>query len=515
MALTREQFQQLRDKGLTVEQIVAFERGQKPEDLQRTQQLAKETSSNIFEEQKPTTFLGKTREFLTGVIGGGKLAQGLGQAIVAPEVTRTLSEESRQTEELQQKLLTAMRSGKEQGKATSRLEKALKNSQSLSATLQDAQKDFEESLVTKKEVVGSSLRLVGTLGTGLIGRTAAKGLALGSAKTFFGGALRGAGVGAISGGAIGGIHGAGIGLEENKELSGVATSALMGVGIGATTGAILGAATGGIGGVLKGRAIKREEFARNLVAPKETSKVKAEAIRQGRLQDPGFFKKAEIASSKRDGLLASSVDDVVKPEATLGENVDAIRLKINNTNTGVRSFILQNPKPFNANQLKTRLNSAKEELDLIFASDSAAENTYNKVVEAFMRSVEKKNTLGLFDARQSFDQLPAIKKLLNTQGLGENTKKEIVLSVRRAANEYIADLLPQGNQYKNTMRMESYMLEALGNISEKGVAIIGKNKLQIFTAQYPILKWVVGGAAAGAVGAAGIGGGSSIIGSSE
>src|SRR3990167_9165394 len=102
MALTRQQFQQLRNKGLSVEQIVAFERGQKPEDLQRTKQLAKETVGSVFEEQKPTTFLGKARDFVTGVIGGGKLAQGLGQAIVAPEVTRTLSEESRQTEELQQ-----------------------------------------------------------------------------------------------------------------------------------------------------------------------------------------------------------------------------------------------------------------------------------------------------------------------------------------------------------------------------------------------------------------------------
>lgn len=152
-----------------------------------------------------------------------------------------------------------------------------------------------------------------------------------------------------------------------------------------------------------------------------------------------------------------------------------------------------------------------EDLKLIFASDSNAEKTYDAVVEAFMKQVAKKDTLGLFKARQSFDQVPAIRKLLETEGLGENVRREIVLAVRRSANEYVSSLLPANNPYRPLLTQESYMLEALGNIAEKNAKVIGKNNLQLITDRYPVLKWVIGGLA----GAAGVGVGGAIIGSTD
>ncbi len=155
--------------------------------------------------------------------------------------------------------------------------------------------------------------------------------------------------------------------------------------------------------------------------------------------------------------------------------------------------------------------NAKEESKLIFASDATAEKTYDAVVDEFMKHVGKKDTAGLFAARQEFDKIPAIKKLLDSRALGENVKKSIVLDVRRAANEYIADLLPEGNMYKELLRQESSMIEALGNIADKGASTIGKNGIQMLTEKYPILKWVASGLAGGA----GIGVGGTIIGSSD
>ena len=506
MALSKEQFLELRGKGLTVDQIVRFESGEQPTEVQ--------TKGNQFE-QKPAGFLGKARDFVSSIVGGGKLAEGAGMALAAPEVTSTISEEQRQTEGLQNKILEKIREKKTRGEDVSQLEKALKQSQGMITVLQDVHKDFEEALPTSKEVIGSSLRLAGTLGAGLITRTAAKGFALGKATTVMGGALRGAGAGVVAGGVEGAVQGAGIGLGANEESSEVVMSALKGAGIGAIAGGVVGGIAGGVQGGLQGKAIQRENFVKDFVSPKQTAKIKTEAIRQGRLGDPGFFKKADIQASKRDITLARSVDDVVFPKATVGENVDAIRLKISQTNGGVKNFITDNKVPFNTNQIRSRLDAGNEDLRLIFASDTSAQKTYKAVVDEFMKQLQKKDTLGLFEARQSFDQVPAIKKLLQTEGLGENTKKEIVLSVRRAANEYIADQLPKGNVYRELLKQESYMLEALGNISEKTASIIGKNRLQILTQQYPILKWIVGGIATGIVGAAGIGVGSSIIGSSE
>lgn len=485
------------------------------EDIERKGEERKLTAGQQFEREKPSTFWGKARGIATSFIGGGKLAEGAGMAVAAPRVRKTMEAEQRQTEELQNKLLTRIREKKELNEDTSRLEKALKDSQGLATTLQDVHQDFEEAMPTSKEVVGSSLRLGTTLGAGMIARTAAKHLALSKAVGFGAGALRGAGAGAISGGVVGGLSGVGVGLEADKPSEEILMSGLLGIGTGAVAGGVIGGALGGLSGTLKQRAFLKENFAKELVAPKATPKVRVQSIKSGRLQDPSWFKKAELQFSDRDNKLADSVDDVVSRKATIGENIDAIRKKVDQTNTGVKDYITKHKIPFNAAQLKSKLLTGKDELNLVFASDKTAERTYNAVVETFMKQIKKKDTLGLFNARQEVDKIPAIKKLLDSAALGENVRKEIALSVRRAANEYIATQLPKDNLYRATLMKESYMLEALTNFAEKTIGIIGKNKIQLITEQYPMLNWVVGGVAAGLIGVAGVGVGSAIIGSSD
>jgi hypothetical protein len=93
MALTREQFQKLRDKGLSVEQIISFEKGETPETLQSQRQEQQIMQGNQFQQEQPKSFLAKARDFATGIIGGGKLAEGAGMAIAAPEVQAGLSKE--------------------------------------------------------------------------------------------------------------------------------------------------------------------------------------------------------------------------------------------------------------------------------------------------------------------------------------------------------------------------------------------------------------------------------------
>ena len=484
-------------------------------DIQRDEQLKQDISGNRFEKEKPTTFLGKARDVVTNVIGGGKLAEGAGMALASPFVNKTLEESQKGLQQSRETLIAKIKENKSIGKDTSRLEKALKDSQATMASLADASSDFAEALPTTKEVIGSSVRLATTLGAGAIARGVSKMFALGKSTSFLTGAVKGLGAGATSGATIGALQGAGIGAEQDKNLSGIATDALLGMAGGVVVGGVIGAATGGIGGALRGQAIKKEEFAKKLVQEPMTKKFKAEAIRQGRIKDPTFFDKAEIRASKRDELLAKSVQDVVKPKATIGQNIDAVRLKIDEVDDGVRTYITKNKVPFNTNQLRSQLESGKADLELIFASDTNAERTYNAVSQAFIKNVAQKDTLGLFEARQDFDQIPAIQKLLQSDKLGENARKEIVLAVRRSANEYIASLLPSGNPYKPAMMQQSYALEALGNMSEKFASVIGKNGLQLLTEKYPIMKWLVGGIAAGMVGAAGIGVGSSIIGSTE
>ena len=497
--------------------------------LGQVQPQSNPLTGNQFEQNKPTSFLGKARDFSASIIGGGKLAEGLGQSIVAPSIQKSFSESQETTSSLQDQILKRLKEKRKAGEDTSRLEKAYEKSKELNLFQRDLQSDFSESLVSDKEVAGSALRLGGTLAGGAllsgvskggVGLQASKELTtkvsglnklfgVGKATTFTGGALRGAGAGATAGAVEGAVHGAGLGLEENKDLKGVSKSAGVGALIGGATGGVLGGITGGITGVLNKSKLSKENFTRELVQPKETAKVKAQAIKEGRLEDPTFLGKAKITPSGRELKLANSVEDVVSSKASVGQNIDAIRLKVSNTNTGIKSYIEKNKVPFNTSQLGSKLNSAKDDLNLIFASDKQAEKTFNAVVKEFMKGVDKKDTLGLFTRRQSFDQIPAIKKLLQTDRLGENARREIVLAVRKSANEYVASLLPKGNKFTPNLLNEHYMLEAIGNIAESNANIIGKNKLQILVNEYPVLKWVAGGL----VGGASVGVGGSIIGS--
>jgi hypothetical protein len=262
-------------------------------------------------------------------------------------------------------------------------------------------------------------------------------------------------------------------------------------------------------------AEKTKTHALDLVSPKATSEVSELAIKQGRVTEPGFLKKAKILPAKKEFEMADAVADVVSPKKTILQNTDAIDKKIRAINTGVKEYVSKNKVPFNTNQLKSQLNAGKDELKLVFASDKTAEKTYKAVVDEFMEHVGSKDTAGLLDARQSLDKIPAIKKLLDSRGLGENVKKEVVLTVRRMANKYIANLLPKGNVFRETLLKESRMIEAIGNIADKNKVIIGKNNLQILTNRYPVLKWVIGGTAAGLLGGAGVGVGSAIIGSTD
>lgn len=262
-------------------------------------------------------------------------------------------------------------------------------------------------------------------------------------------------------------------------------------------------------------ATSGRNHALDLVSPRITPEVSEQAIKQGRVSEPRLLGKAKILPSEREHQLADAVQGLISPKSTVLQNTDAIDKGIRSINKGVKDYITQNKVPFNHNQLKSQLNAGKDELRVIFASDKTAERTYDAVVNEFMKHVSAGDTAGLFDARQSVDKIPAIKKLLDSQGLGENVKKEVVLTVRGMANKYIADLLPKGNTYRQSLLKESRMIQAIENIAEKNRGMIGKNNLQILAQRYPILKWVIGGVAAGAAGSAGVGLGGAIINSTD
>lgn len=464
-----------------------------------------------------------TRNFgqsIAGAVGSGEMGGLVGKvASKYTEKERTgLEESNRIGQQLQDNMRRRIQEKRDRGEDTSRLINALK-------TL-DSEVNFHEILnestgnsynKTAKQIYGEGLGVA----TDLIGAGALPG-GLGAAtkaKGLWQGIKTGAKAGAIGGSIFGGSQGVARSAQANKSAGEIVGSGLRGGVEGGVLGGVIGGAIGGISGGIAGRAEKvaksKEGYVLDLVSPKTNKVVSEQAIREGRVTEPGLLGRSKIIPSTKDYRIADAVDNYVSPKKTTLQNVDAINQGVDEINTGVKRLITSKKVPFNTNQLQSRLNSVRDESKLVFASDATAERTYDAVVAEFMKHVKSKDTLGLFEARQIFDKVPAIKKLLQSEGLGENVKKQIVLDIRRAANEYIASQLPANNPYRALLRQESLMLEAVGNIAEKSASTIGKNKLQILTSKYPIMKWLIGGAATGVVGGAGIGVGSSIIGSTD
>lgn len=484
----------------------------------------KEVEQNIVEEKPKKSLLEKVTSFT----GGEKIAQGLGQAIANKEISKQIEETQAQQNEIQTKLIAKIREKRELGEDTSRLENALSLlSEDMQETGEGAIKLLNQNDLTGKQVVGDALQL----GTTVAGAGALKGANAGklmgtqgvvkattSAKTIGQGIVQGAKTGAISGGIYGASSGVSKGLKEDKNAGDIIKSGVSGATTGTITGGILGGVVGGISGGIKGTKIKKIEkeksFVEDLVAPKATTAVKEQALKEGRVTEQGLLSASKIMPSKRDKDIAEVVKGIVSRKNTPTQNLNAIGSKVDDINSGVKAYINAKKVPFNTNQLNKQLNNGKDELNLIFASDKQAEKTYDAVVKEFVKHVKNKDTAGLFDARQSFDKIPAIKKLLDSQGLGENAKKEIVLTVRGQANKYVANLLPKGNAFRETLMKESKMLEAMQNIAEKNTGIIDMNKFQMWTKKYPVLNGVVGTVGT-LLGLKAVGVGGSLIGSSD
>lgn len=259
--LTPEQYKSARQK-FSNEQIIQMEQRRKSD----SQPPA---PAETFERKSQGGFLGglgKVRDFAVDVVGGGKLAEGLGMAIAAPGVQKSLSGVEQQASDIELQLIKTINKNKAVGKDNSRLNRALSDLQKSKATTRQTQENFISALPSNREVIGSAIRL----GASAVLPSVAKGLTPGVLPGVTGvasrlgadkavgaipGLIAGAKTGLVTGAIEGGVQGAGLGIEQEKDTMGVATSAL--------TGSLLGSAVGGIGGGIFGAYAGKSKATQN------------------------------------------------------------------------------------------------------------------------------------------------------------------------------------------------------------------------------------------------------------
>lgn len=264
-----------------------------------------------------------TKGFNT-LFGGGKLAQGAGQALAGKKPIESMSQALQQGQDLELKLIQEIRADKQAGIDTSRLEKALFEQQKSNVDAEKLIGAYTGSLKTGKEVFGSAARLAGSIAAPTIGGAVA-GKVAPAAPGVLSGASRGFKIGAATGAIEGGLQGGAIATENNASAAGIAGGATIGALGGAVTGGILGGTIGAGTGYMKARQegkntlqalVKSNPTDARLAKYKVTQEglvsdpVAKEAIKQG--FDEGGVAVIKSANGKDKQVILNMLDDVEK-----------------------------------------------------------------------------------------------------------------------------------------------------------------------------------------------------------
>ena len=448
-----------------------------------SKQQSSDLSGNQFKQKKPTSFLGKARDFSASIIGGGKLAEGLGQSIVAPSIQKSFSESQKTTSSLQDQLLKRLKEKRKAGEDTSRLEKAYEKSKELNLFQRDLQSDFAESLPTTKEVAGSALRLGGTLAGGAIASKAGSLFGVGKATTFTGGALRGAGAGATAGAVEGAVHGAGLGLEENKDLKGVATSSAVGGVIGGATGGVLGGVLGGVSGKIRGG---KEQFIDNITPnPKElTPKQYQEALRMNKIEPKTATTPAKYVISKGEKETATKFSTLIKKDPV--KTSINIFEKVDKLDDEVGAFLETNNSIFSKGELKNSLTKAISEIDDLTVPEARLNKAKSQLINRFVDNLKKNDMKTLWKERKIFDR--AIESAFSGS---PSAQKEIKVAFRNSVQDFLADRT-KDTVYKGFMKDMSNLLRLQKTVGIKATKERGSDAIELWIKNHPKIIKAVG-----------------------
>lgn len=146
----------------------------------------KQRSNITFSPETPRTF----SEKVAGFTGGEKIAQGLGQALANPEISKGIEEAQKNQIDAQSALIQRIKENKALGKDTTKLEDTLKT---LTKEIGDlgggAEKLLNQKGITGKQLAGDALQLATTIGSAGTYGNLAKGAETGKLLVKGGGAI--------------------------------------------------------------------------------------------------------------------------------------------------------------------------------------------------------------------------------------------------------------------------------------------------------------------------------------
>jgi len=337
---------------------------------------------------------------------------------------------------------------------------------------------------------------IASLGAGATGASAV-------AKTAGKGAMKQAVLeGAVVGAESGALSGFG---QKAQEEGSTALDAAKSAITGAVVGGTLGGVAGGIGARMSepAKAVAKEKKLTKLVMPELSKAEKATAVASGKATEKGILRSTEILPTNRERDMVNAVRDVVDTDDSIVNNVNRLREANRAEADALKQSVSQSKAIYNPNELKKALRSVEKPPMLI--ADAKQASLYKQAEDKFLQFAKEEGGTpsGLLEARKKFDNWieDNIPKIWEEQGM--RPLHRALRDMRTSANNFLAERLPDV-AFKDSLKKQSLIYEAIDNMSDKAAKDIGTNVVQRITKKYPNAKKV--GAALG-TGAAGVAGG--------
>jgi len=442
-------------------------------------------------------------ERIADVTGGKEIAQGFGQALAQKGTQKLIEETQKEQFDLQGKLVAQIKTAKEQGRDTTRLENALNL---LNEDVQEfgsgAEKLLNPNELTNKEVVGDALQLATTAGGAKVAGAVA-GKAVG-ATTAGQGFIQGAKAGLTGGAVTGAASGAAQGLQANKDTEGILTDTAMGAGIGGLGGAIIGGIIGGVSVSMNGKELRQEVLKQQIASgqkPPPPPPAQKARLREAKLQgfedqDIDFVSSMNSIDKTKAQKMVDIADKASKNKRVLERPIDVVgdsmvdRIKfIENANKDAGKNLNEVAKSLrgqavDANNIEKTAQSLIDDLGItrtptgklnfdnsVFKNTPAIQKKLNKFINEIPTGQADAYDVHIF--KKSIDELVEF----GTQGEGlKGNAERILKALRASADEALDTTFDTYNQANTDFANTKNILNQAEELFGKKVGIKSKER---------------------------------------
>jgi hypothetical protein len=177
-------------------------------------------------------------------------------------------------------------------------------------------------------------------------------------------------------------------------------------------------------------------------------------------------------------------------------NLEKIYTEISTQDENVGKFLRDNNFIFNSGELKNSLKTKLDDIVDITVDEKTLGKSKQRIVDNFIKSLDKNDAETLWKARKAFDQ-QIEKAFTGSPTIQNQIKKEF----RNAIQDFIAERTPDG-VYKNSMKEMSNLFKLRDLVNIKAVNEKGQSAIKLWMKNNPIKTKIIGIGAPSLVGGA-------------